>query len=143
MLFSCEKIRHRAVFSFTDVPLSYPVKSMFRVSVIIASVILQSCLLPVKKLIKHHKEATQWDGPRCPMYPSCASWGEHAIEQHGWIGFFLTVDRLMIREGGSLHNHYTIAPRRLSADPRFYDPVDDGFGNSKPSLFSIEISEQP
>lgn len=116
---------------------------MRRFAVIIAAVLLQSCLLPVKKIIDQHKEATQWDGARCPMYPSCARWGEHAIEEHGWLGFFLTVDRLFIREGGRLHGHYTITPRKLSEDRRYYDPVDDSFGKSEPSLFSVDVSEQP
>ncbi len=114
---------------------------MLRYSLLLPLLFVQGCLYPVKAVIENHKEATKWDGPRCPMYPSCSSWGEHAIEEHGWAGLFLTVDRLFYREGGRLAEKYTVAPRRLSRHRRYYDPVEDSFGQSEPSLFSVEVSE--
>jgi len=103
------------------------------------------CLSPVKSVIQHHRqEATQWDGSRCPMYPSCAAWADDAIDQYGWLGFLLSVDRLFVREFGSMsRSYYVVTPYHLSKSPRYYDPLDDSFGKSQPSLFTVdEIQSQ-
>lgn len=36
------------------------------------------------------------DGDRCPMYPTCSSYGMQAVERHGFIvGSIMTADRLI------------------------------------------------
>lgn len=80
-------------------------------------------------LIEYHRTTgTQIDGPRCPMYPSCAGFAHRAIRQEGWKGFFLTLERLFFREGGDLSTRYPVAPRFLSEDPRYFDPVEASLG---------------
>ncbi|MCB1139630.1 MAG: membrane protein insertion efficiency factor YidD, partial [Leptospiraceae bacterium] len=77
----------------------------------------------VDALVEYHRtKGTHLDGPRCPMYPSCASYAHRAIRSQGWYGLLLFVDRLFFREGGDLSNRYPVAPRRLSEAPRYYDP---------------------
>lgn len=94
------------------------------------------CMGPLRALVhQHREEATHFDGPRCPMYPSCAAWGDRAMEQAGWLGFLLTVDRLFFRETGRLSEKYVFAPAHMSRDRRYYDPLEDAFGSSRPDLF--------
>lgn len=83
----------------------------------------------VDALVEYHRtKGTHLDGPRCPMYPSCASYAHRAIRTEGWYGFLLFVDRLFFREGGDLSNRYPITPRRLSDAPRYYDPLEASTG---------------
>ncbi|MBW7857200.1 MAG: membrane protein insertion efficiency factor YidD [Leptonema sp. (in: Bacteria)] len=100
-----------------------------------------SCLTPAQYIIRQHiEEATHYDGPRCPMYPSCATYGQKAIQEHGWLGFLLTVDRLVYRETGELYAKYSMIHFSDSNWPRYYDPLEDSLGESNPTLFSTDIN---
>lgn len=77
----------------------------------------------------HRRTGTHMDGPRCPMYPSCASYAHKAISHHGWHGFLIFIDRLFFREGGNLSSRYPLAPRHLSDAPRYLDPLEASLGN--------------
>ena len=35
------------------------------------------------------------DGPRCAHRPTCSRYARQALEQHGWLGIWLTYDRLL------------------------------------------------
>ncbi len=100
-------------------------------------------LKPVILFIKYHREhSTHIDGPTCPMYPSCAAYGEKAIERVGFYGFLLLVDRMFYRETGNLAEKYLVAPRRKSEYPRYYDPLEDsiGGGAAYPSFLTEDFS---
>ena len=60
------------------------------------------------------------DGDRCPMYPTCASYGMQAVRKHGAvIGIVMIADRL-IHEG----NEMDTAPLvEVDGRTRFFDPV--------------------
>ena len=60
------------------------------------------------------------DGDRCPMYPTCASYGRQAVKKHGFfVGVVMTADRL-IHEG----NEMDYAPLvKTGGRIRYYDPV--------------------
>ncbi|MCE9598334.1 MAG: membrane protein insertion efficiency factor YidD [Spirochaetia bacterium] len=91
---------------------------------------------PALKLLKEHRaEYTHYDGPRCPMYPSCSAYAETAIRKHSWMGLLMFANRLFFAESGDLQEKYILAPKRLSGAPRYYNPVSDDlpFG-SRPSL---------
>ena len=62
------------------------------------------------------------DGDRCPMYPTCSSYGIEAIKKHGvLIGVVMTADRL-IHE----NNEMDYAPViRVGDRYRYYDPLGD------------------
>jgi putative membrane protein insertion efficiency factor len=62
------------------------------------------------------------DGDRCPMYPTCSSYGIEAIKKHGVLaGIVMTVDRL-IHE----NNEMDYAPVIKVGDSyRYYDPLCD------------------
>ena len=92
-------------------------------------------LLPLRALIRRHRAyGTHLDGNRCPMFPSCAAYGEQAIEQLGFRGLLLLIDRLFYREVGALENKYLVAPRQLSEHKRYFDPLADSATGSRPSL---------
>ena len=83
-------------------------------------------LRPLSSLIKYHIEkGTHVDGPRCSLYPSCATYAKKAIEQHGYRGFLMALDRLIYRETGELYTKYFCTPRKLSKYLRYYDPLDE------------------
>ena len=62
------------------------------------------------------------DGDRCPMYPSCSSYGLDAFEKHGLLmGWIMTCDRLL-RCG---RDELTLAPRvMIDSEIHCYDPVE-------------------
>jgi len=100
-------------------------------------------LRPALHLIQRHREEyTLYDGPRCPMYPSCAAYAEKAIRQHSFLGLILFANRLFFVEQGDLSAEFLIAPRRLSEHPRYYNPVSDDipFG-ARPSLLKEEFRD--
>lgn len=35
------------------------------------------------------------DGPRCAHRPTCSRYAQEALRQHGWLGVWLTYDRLL------------------------------------------------
>lgn len=98
-------------------------------------------LKPMIALIRHHREySTHIDGPSCPMYPSCAAYGEKAIRQEGILGLLLLADRLFYRETGNLMEKYVIAPGYLSKEKRYYDPLTDSTpGGPEASLLKEEF----
>jgi len=100
-------------------------------------------MAPFMSLIKQHRTVgTHMDGPRCPMYPSCAAYAEKAIRRHGLLGLMIFVDRLFYRESGRLQNRYMLAPRRYSRNRRFYDPLEDTlplFRAKRPSLLQEDF----
>lgn len=65
------------------------------------------------------------------------------MEQSGWLGFLLTVDRLFFRETGHLSQKYLFAPARMSRERRYYDPLEDSFGRSRPDLFHDDFRRLP
>ncbi len=90
-------------------------------------------LWPLRGLIRRHRAVgTHLDGNRCPMYPSCASYGEDALRTQGFVGLLLLIDRLFYREVGQMESKYLPAPRRLSGHRRYYDPLADT--SARPSL---------
>ncbi len=95
-------------------------------------------LKPLVLLTEFHiKQGTHVDGPRCPMYPSCASYAKRAISEHGLIGLYMFIDRIIYRESGLLYLKYFPAPQKLSKALRYYDPVNDSlpiFQNNRPSF---------
>jgi hypothetical protein len=103
-------------------------------------------LKPFHAMIRQHRElGTKIDGPRCPMYPSCAAYADRIIREDGFSGLLLFIDRLFYREFGKLSDRYMLAPRYLSKTPRYYDPVSDVVpgpespGNRRPSFFREEF----
>ncbi|MBN2515937.1 MAG: membrane protein insertion efficiency factor YidD [Deltaproteobacteria bacterium] len=62
------------------------------------------------------------DGDRCPMYPTCSSYGLQATERHGFIiGFIMTADRL-IHESDEM----TYAPLvEVCGSVRYIDTLDN------------------
>lgn len=102
--------------------------------------IQKTALKPVEFIIDQHTdEGTHYDGPRCPMYPSCSAYAKQAIQQKGFYGFLLAIDRLFFREFGNLRNRFFITPRHLSDTPRYYDPLSDSKG-VRPSFFNEDFS---
>lgn len=100
---------------------------------------------PLDVVIEQHRETgTHIDGPRCPMYPSCAAYARHAVRDHGFVGLLMFIDRLFYREFGDLSTRYLVVPRRKSTAPRFYDPVSDSLppGEHRPSLFTEDFRER-
>jgi hypothetical protein len=96
-------------------------------------------LRPLDALLDAHTaEYTHYDGPRCPMYPSCAAYAKRALREEGLLGLMLFVNRLFFAETGDLSARYLVAPRRLSGDPRYYNPLTDDLGIS-PSLWQEEF----
>ncbi|MBX7057266.1 MAG: membrane protein insertion efficiency factor YidD [Leptospirales bacterium] len=88
---------------------------------------------PILALIRQHRErGTLYDGPRCPLYPSCAAYGEQAIERYGLVGFLLTIERLFFREFGNLEGRYRPASRLQSSDLRYQDPLSDALPWTSP-----------
>jgi hypothetical protein len=62
------------------------------------------------------------DGDRCPMYPTCATYGLQAIKKHGFfIGFMMTTGRL-IHETNEMDDAPLI---NIGNKNRFYDPVSN------------------
>ena len=97
-------------------------------------------LRPFHAIIDDHRErGTHIDGPRCPMYPSCAAYAENIMRERGMLGFLLFIDRLFYREFGKLDGRYFLAPARLSQSPRYYDPVQDALPDGRPSFFREEL----
>ncbi|MCB1317531.1 MAG: membrane protein insertion efficiency factor YidD, partial [Leptospiraceae bacterium] len=95
-------------------------------------------LRPLQYIIKKHREEqTHYDGPRCPMYPSCAVYADTAIREHSIIGLLMFIDRLFFREFGRLETKYPIAPRSWSESLRYYDPISESlplWSEDRPSL---------
>ena len=103
-------------------------------------------LRPFDALIDHHrKETTQIDGPRCPMYPSCSAYAKKAVREHGLVGFWMFLDRIVYRERGKLYRKYFLAPQEFAQESsiarsrplRYYDPVEDSlpvFSTRSPSF---------
>lgn len=97
-------------------------------------------LRPFHALIDDHRQrGTHMDGPRCPMYPSCAAYAENIMRERGVLGFLLSIDRLFYREFGKLDSRYFLTPARLSQSPRYYDPVQDALPEDRPSFFKEEL----
>ena len=107
-------------------------------------------LRPLQALIKHHREeTTHIDGPRCPLYPSCAAYAQRAIEEYGYGGFLVFIDRMVYRESGRLYLKYFCTPKSIypSGVLRYYDPLEASlpFGEQetekrqKPSLLKEDF----
>ncbi len=101
-------------------------------------------LRPLASFIEYHrKKGTHIDGPRCPMYPSCASYGQAAIRFYGVIGFWMLLDRLVYRETGELHKKYLPVSKKISKSLRYYDPLQDAlplFSPKAPSFLQENFS---
>ncbi|MDH5655542.1 MAG: membrane protein insertion efficiency factor YidD [Spirochaetia bacterium] len=93
---------------------------------------------PLIQIIKRHKmHDTHYDGDRCQFYPTCAHWGEIALQNYPFAGFLLLIDRMFYREWGRKEKYIPV-PTRKSQSLRFYDPVQDILplhDNQKASLF--------
>jgi len=62
------------------------------------------------------------DGPRCVMYPTCASYSLNALEKHGFFwGTLLTIDRL-IHEGDEIRKAPSV---KIGDRMRYWDPVEN------------------
>ena len=99
---------------------------------------------PFLFLVKRHRElGTHLDGPRCPMFPSCAAYAQKAVQKHGFAGLMMFVDRLFFREVGELKTRYMVSPKHFSRHRRYYDPVEDAlpiFKYKRPSLLKEDFS---
>lgn len=96
-------------------------------------------LRPFDALLEAHmQEYTHYDGPRCPMFPSCAAYARRAVRQEGFLGLLYFVNRLFFSESGDLSARYQLAPRRLSPSPRYYNTLDDDMG-ARPSLWKEDF----
>jgi putative component of membrane protein insertase Oxa1/YidC/SpoIIIJ protein YidD len=62
------------------------------------------------------------DGDRCPMYPTCASYGRQAFRKHGFLtGVVMTADRL-IHENTEMEYAPLV---KVGTSIRYYDPVSN------------------
>jgi putative component of membrane protein insertase Oxa1/YidC/SpoIIIJ protein YidD len=62
------------------------------------------------------------DGDRCPMYPTCASYGRQAFRKHGFLtGVVMTADRL-IHENTEMEYAPLV---KVGTRIRYYDPVSN------------------
>jgi len=96
-------------------------------------------LRPFDALLEAHiQEYTHYDGPRCPMYPSCAAYARRAVREEGFRGLLYFMSRLFFSETGDLGARYLLAPRSLSGDPRYYNTLDDDLGVS-PSFWKEDF----
>lgn len=104
-------------------------------------------LRPAIAIIRRHREiGTHLDGPRCPMYPSCAAYAEKAVKRFSLLGLMMAVDRLFFREAGGLDRKYLFAPSSKSSHLRFFDPVEDSLPlgqDRRPSLLHEEYRPLP
>ena len=83
-------------------------------------------LAPIEALIEEHqKKTTHIDGKQCPFYPSCSAYAKKALQEQGYKGFFISLDRLFYRESGTLYSKYFCTPTNIhpSAYLRYYDPL--------------------
>ena len=63
------------------------------------------------------------DGDRCPMHPSCSSYGIQAVKKHGpLLGYFMACDRLM-RCGRD--EKYIGQPIMKDGKQKIYDPISN------------------
>ena len=78
--------------------------------------------LAIKGLVFFQKTISSADGNRCPMVPSCSSYGIHAINKHGFfLGAIMTAARLTQERG-----EMKIAPKvYINGTYRFYDPLEN------------------
>lgn len=76
----------------------------------------------VKGIGFFQKVISPTDGDRCPMYPSCSTYGAQAVRKHGFVlGMIMTTARLT-HEGGET----AISPKiRVHGSYRFHDPLDN------------------
>ena len=97
---------------------------------------------PLLKIIDRHKTSdTHYDGARCPFYPTCSHWGEHAIREHGITGFLLLLDRMIYRETGSRKHYFPVSTNK-SHIQRLFDPPEDSmpvFSQRRPSLLTEDF----
>lgn len=100
-------------------------------------------LKPLMVLIhRHRRHGTRVDGPRCPLYPSCAAYADSAIRRYSFLGLMIFIDRLFFRETGDLSKKYLRTPRRLSRGIRYYDPLEDALPlleERRPSLLTEDF----
>jgi putative component of membrane protein insertase Oxa1/YidC/SpoIIIJ protein YidD len=81
----------------------------------------------------YQKEETQMNGDRCPLYPTCSQYAKEQYEKNKFLGFFLTFERLFIREIGDLSKKFIPVPEKISpTKKRFFDPPENSF--EKPSF---------
>ncbi|GIX41843.1 MAG: hypothetical protein KatS3mg129_1576 [Leptospiraceae bacterium] len=82
---------------------------------------------------QYQKEETQMNGDRCPLYPTCSQYAKELYKQNKFLGIFLTIERLLIRESGDLSKKFIPVSRNISSTKeRYFDPVENSF--SPPSF---------
>lgn len=77
--------------------------------------------IAVKSLVFFQKVISPTDGDRCPMVPSCSTYGKQAIKKHGFaLGIIMMTARL------THEREETKFSFRIKTDTgyRFYDPVE-------------------
>ena len=76
----------------------------------------------VKGIRVFQKAISPTDGDRCPLYPSCSTYGVQAVRKHGFVlGTIMTTARLTHEMGET-----RISPKiRVLGSYRFYDPLEN------------------
>lgn len=77
------------------------------------------------------------NGDRCPLYPTCSEYFKKSYKKNSMLSFFLTLERMMIRERGNLSKKFIPVPEEFSLKKRFYDPLENSF--EKPSLLTEDF----
>lgn len=89
-------------------------------------------LNPLYHLVNFYKEfISPVDGPKCPMYPTCAAYSIKCFEKHGLImGYLMTIDRLL-HEADEMNRASLL---KVHGKWRYHDPVENNdFWWYKPS----------
>lgn len=78
------------------------------------------------------------NGDRCPLYPTCSQYAKESLNKNFFLGFFLTLERVFIRERGDLSKKFISVPEEFSPyKKRFYDPITNSF--EEPSLLKEDF----
>ncbi len=94
---------------------------------------------PIIQYINYYqKEETVMNGDRCPLYPTCSQYFKEMYKENKVLSFFLTLERMFIREIGNLQEKFLKVPEQLSSSRvRYYDPVENSF--KKPSFLQSDF----
>jgi putative component of membrane protein insertase Oxa1/YidC/SpoIIIJ protein YidD len=94
---------------------------------------------PIIEYINHYQqEETQMNGHRCPLYPTCSQYAKELYINNSFLGFFLTLERMLIRERGDLSSKFLPVPDKLSPErQRYYDPIENS--SKKASLLKEDF----
>ncbi len=84
----------------------------------------------ISAIENYQREETQYNGERCPLFPSCSEYAKEEIKKNLILGFFLTMERLFIRERGDLKQKFIQVPETYLIKNRYYDPNHNSFNKA-------------